>query len=302
MMTADDITLGSLLIMFLVALGGGFLDAIAGGGGLITLPALLLLGLDPLAAIATNKCQAVAASVSASVAFTRRGLIAWRNLAPAAVAAAAASIAGAFSVRLLSPAILGAMVPMLLIAVALYFAFGPRIRTISSQARLSPLIFAGTAAPLLGFYDGIFGPGVGAFYMVALVLLSGCALLSAIAHTKALSVASNLGSLLAFAIQGAIVWPVALAMIAGATLGAQCGAACAVRISPRAIRLLLVLMCCAMALRLLSDSTNPLRKWLMHALPHTTGALPARPPPYRGIVPGIGKLFIQSDNKKAVVR
>jgi uncharacterized membrane protein YfcA len=266
MMMNGEVELAGVLAMFLVALAGGFLDAIAGGGGLLTLPALLLVGLDPVAAIATNKCQAVAASVSAGVSFSRRRLIAWRTLAPAAATAAAASVAGAASVSLLPPGILDWGVPLLLIAVALYFAFGPRIHAEGGKVRLSPLAFALFAAPLLGFYDGVFGPGVGAFYMVALVLLSGCALLQAIAHTKALNAASNLGALLAFVMQGAIVWPIALAMIAGAGLGAQCGAACAMRIDPRVIRALLVFMCCAMALRLLSDPANPLRYWFAHTL------------------------------------
>lgn len=250
-----------LLAMFLVAGVGGFLDAIAGGGGLLTLPALLLLGLNPVAAIATNKCQAVAASVSAAVSFSRRGMIAWRALLPAVVAAGLASVAGAFSVSLVPHDALDLMVPLLLIAVALYFALGPRIPVEAGPTRLSPRLFALTAVPLLGFYDGIFGPGVGAFYMLGLVLLCGCGLLQAIARTKVINAASNLGALLAFSLQGVIVWPVALAMIAGAAIGAQFGAACAVRISPGVIRVLLVTICCAMAMRLLSDPANPLRTW-----------------------------------------
>ncbi|HEY4316167.1 MAG TPA: TSUP family transporter [Herbaspirillum sp.] len=289
---SGDVGLAGVLAMFLVALAGGFLDAIAGGGGLLTLPALLLAGLDPVAAIATNKCQAVAASVSAGVSFSRRGLISWRTLAPAAATAAVASMAGAASVGVLPEGVLDWGVPLLLIAVALYFAFGPRIRTEGGRARLSPAAFALVAAPVLGFYDGVFGPGVGAFYMVALVLLSGCALLQAIAHTKALNAASNLGALAAFAIQGAIVWPVALAMIAGAGLGAQCGAACAMRISPRAIRGLLVCMCCAMALRLLSAPDNPLRYWCMHTLLVPQTAMAHRPTQFHGNTPAFNKLFI----------
>ena len=292
MMVSGDVGWAVVLAMFFVALAGGFLDAIAGGGGLLTLPALLIAGFNPVAAIATNKCQAVAASVSAAASFSRRGLIAWRTLAPAAVAAAAASIAGAASVSLLPEGVLDWGVPLLLIAVAVYFAFGPRIGVDGGKVRLPPWAFALLAAPALGFYDGVFGPGVGAFYMVALVLLSGCALLQAIAHTKALNAASNLGALAAFAIQGAIVWPVALAMIAGAGLGAQCGAACAMRISQRAIRALLVLMCCAMALRLLSAPDNPLRYWCMHTLLVPQTDMLHRPARFHGNTPAFNKLFI----------
>lgn len=292
MIVSGELGLAVVPAMFVVALAGGFLDAIAGGGGLLTLPALLLAGLDPVAAIATNKCQAVAASVSAAASFSRRGLIAWRTLAPAAAAAALASVAGAASVSLLPKGVLDWGVPLLLIAVALYFAFGPRIGAAGGKVRLPPSTFALLAAPLLGFYDGVFGPGVGAFYMVALVLLSGCALLQAIAHTKALNAASNLGALAAFAIQGAVVWPVALAMIVGAGLGAQCGAACAMRISPRVIRGMLVVMCCAMAMRLLSAPDNPLRYWCMHTLLVPQTAVLHRPARFQGNTPAFNKLFI----------
>jgi uncharacterized membrane protein YfcA len=291
MIVSGDVEIVGVLVMFLVAVAGGFLDAIAGGGGLLTLPALLLLGLNPVAAIATNKCQAVAASVSASVSFSRRQLISWRALGPAAATAAVASIAGAASVSLLPPGVLDWGVPLLLIAVALYFAFGPRIHADGGKVRLSPVAFALFAAPLLGFYDGVFGPGVGAFYMVVLVLLSGCALLKAIAHTKALNAASNLGALLAFSLQGAIVWPIALAMVVGAALGAQCGAACAMRISPRVIRGLLVFMCCAMALRLLWDPDNPLRYWYTHTLIASQTDVLHRPARFNGNTPAFNKLF-----------
>lgn len=245
--------------LFGVALFAGGCDAIAGGGGLMTLPALLLAGLDPVSAIATNKLQGSAGSVSATIAFARRGLIRWNEAGPAAIAAGAASVAGALCVSLLPRGLLDALVPLLLIAIALYFASARRIRNEDAAARISPAAFALTLAPAVGFYDGVFGPGAGAFYMIGFVGLLGLGVVRATAHTKLANAASNLCSLGLFALQGAIVWPIGLVMALGAFLGAQIGSALAVRLGARLIRPLLVLIACAMALRLLSDPANPLR-------------------------------------------
>ena len=251
---------GLLAGLFAVAIVAGCCDAIAGGGGLMTLPALLLAGLDPVAALATNKLQGSAGSISATIAFARRGLIRWREAGPAALAAGAAAIAGALCVSLLPRELVTGVLPALLIAMAGYFAAARRIRNEDARARVTPGLFALTLAPAVGFYDGVFGPGAGSFYMIGFVTLLGFGVVRATAHTKLANAASNVGSLGLFALQGAIVWPVGLAMGLGAFLGAQAGSALAVRLGARLIRPLLVLVACAMALRLLSDPANPLRQ------------------------------------------
>ena len=255
-----EIDAGLLAGLFGVALVAGACDAIAGGGGLMTLPALLLAGLDPVSAIATNKLQGSAGSVSATVAFARRGLIRWNEAVPAAIAAGAASIAGALCVSLLPRGLLDALVPILLVTIALYFATARRIRNEDAASRISPALFAVTLAPAVGFYDGVFGPGAGSFYMIGFVSLLGLGVVRATAHTKLANAASNLCSLGLFATQGAIAWPIGVVMAFGAFLGAQIGSALAMRLGARLIRPLLVLIACAMALRLLSDPANPLRR------------------------------------------
>lgn len=251
-----------LATMFAVAALAGAFDAIAGGGGLLTLPALLLAGLNPVAALATNKLQGAFGSVSSTIAFARRGLIDWKTAIPVALAAGLAGLCGALCASLLSPHFLKALVPVLLIAIALYFALSRALRAQDGPARLALPAFAGFVAPLVGFYDGIFGPGAGAFYMVAIVTLLGYGALKATAHTKLANAASNLGSLLLFMIKGAVVWPIGLAMAAGAFIGAQVGSRLAMRFGPGLIRPLLVTMSCAMAIKLLADPANPLRQML----------------------------------------
>src|SRR3954454_8290972 len=108
---------------------------------------------DPVAAIATNKLQGAAGTLSATAAFARRGLISWRAALPVALAATLASVAGALSIGLLSRAALDALVPVLLVAIALYFALARRMNDHDARARLSPVAFAGIFTPAVGFYD-----------------------------------------------------------------------------------------------------------------------------------------------------
>ncbi|WP_336487937.1 TSUP family transporter [Methylobacterium nigriterrae] len=254
---------GTIATLFAVALAAGCVDAIAGGGGLITMPSLILAGLDPVSAIATNKLQGSAGSCSATVAFARRGLIRWPEAWPIALSAGAASILGALCVSLLPRAVLDAGVPILLVAIALYFATAKRMSSEDATARMSRGAFAVSVAPAVGFYDGVFGPGAGAFYMVGFVTLLGLGVVRATAHTKLANAASNVGSLALFAASGHVVWPIGIAMAAGAFLGAQIGSLLAMRLGARLIRPLLVTIACAMALRLLSDPANPLRRAIL---------------------------------------
>lgn len=110
-----------LATMFAVAAIAGAFDAIAGGGGLLTVPALLLTGMNPVAALGTNKLQGAFGALSSTSAFARRGLIDWKTALPVAGAAAVAGLCGALCASLLSPRVLAALVPLLLIVIALYF-------------------------------------------------------------------------------------------------------------------------------------------------------------------------------------
>ncbi len=245
-----------------VALLAGFIDSIAGGGGLLTLPALILAGLDPISALGTNKLQGAFASGSATVAFARARLIDWKSALPFALIAMVAAARGAQSAKVLSAQFLDGLIPILLLAVAVYFIFSPRMRDQDAKARLSPVAFAFTTPLVIGFYDGIFGPGAGSFYMLGFVTLFGYGVVRATAHTKLLNFGSNLGSLAVFAFSGAVVVPVGLAMAVCAFVGAQIGSRVAMRLGARVIRPLLVIVCCAMAIKLLSNPDNPVRHFI----------------------------------------
>jgi uncharacterized protein len=263
--TQDALAL--IAVLGVVGLVAGFVDAIAGGGGLLTVPALLLAGLDPVAALATNKLQSTFGSGSAVHAFARLRLISFRSSCEMVTATFLGSCLGVLTIRFAPLSLLSVILPVLLIVMAVYFALSPKLSDADARARIGPRAFAGTVALGVGFYDGIFGPGTGSFFMLGFVLLLGYGVVRATAHTKLLNFTSNVAALLLFSLSGKIVWPLGLAMGAGQVLGAQVGSRLAIRHGARLVRPLLVIVCCAMALRLLLDPANPLRAAVLGLLP-----------------------------------
>ncbi|WP_062223757.1 TSUP family transporter [Aureimonas sp. D3] len=242
-------------LVFLLLVGAaflaGFIDAIAGGGGMITVPALLLGGVDPLTALGTNKLQSLFGSGSATIAYARKGHMRITDMWAAGLLSAGGSACGALLAASLPLDFLRTLLPFLLIAIAIYFALKPGLSDVDRERRISPKRFALVVVPLIGAYDGLFGPGTGSFFMLAFVGLAGYGVLKATAHTKFLNFASNLGGFLVFASVGTIHWKLGLAMGVAQFLGARLGAASAMRFGSRLIRPLLVTVCIALALRLL---------------------------------------------------
>ncbi|NTJ42543.1 TSUP family transporter [Agrobacterium larrymoorei] len=253
----QDVAFQLLIILFFVAIFAGFVDSIAGGGGLIVIPAMLILGIPPLEALGTNKLQAQFGSASATIAYARRGHVDLKQQFPMAFMAFLGGILGALAASFVPSDILRAIMPFLLVAIAVYFAFKPNISDIDSHRRITPLLFGLTVVPLIGFYDGIFGPGAGSFYMLAFVSLAGFGMLKATAHTKLLNFGSNFGGFLVFTFTGAILWKLGLVMGLGQFLGAQAGSRLAMKNGAKIIRPLLVLSCLAMATKLLLDTGAP---------------------------------------------
>jgi uncharacterized protein len=254
--TADVEAIGfdTLALLALVAVFAGFVDAIAGGGGLITVPALALAGLDPITAVATNKVQSCFGSGSATLAFARAGHIRLRELWPLGLACAGGSVAGAMLLTHVPKSAAGIALPIVLLLVAGYFAFAPKMGAGDQEQVISPQAFTLIIAPLVGGYDGLFGPGAGSFYMLGFVSLLGFGLVKATGHTKFANFASNLAGLATLALSGHIIWMIGLVMGVGAFIGAQAGSRMTMLHGARLVRPLIVAMCCLLALRLGFDA------------------------------------------------
>jgi uncharacterized membrane protein YfcA len=246
-------SLSAEMLCFLFCCGGigGFIDSIAGGGGLITVPALLAAGLPPQLALGTNKAQSSLGTMVAVTRYVRGGLIDWPQVRGAAMASFLASAVGAWAVSLLSNDLLRDVVPWLLLTIVAYVMFSPKLGERSGQARLSAGAFGLLFGSTLGFYDGFFGPGTGAFWTIATVTLLGLELRRATAYTKVVNLASNLGSLCVFAYKGAVVLPVAAVMVAGQLIGTYLGSGLVLTQGAPLIRRIFLLVVIAIVLRLL---------------------------------------------------
>ncbi|MDF1762960.1 MAG: TSUP family transporter, partial [Oleibacter sp.] len=152
-----------LTLFFFAAMIAGCIDAIAGGGGLITLPALLICGVSPAQAIATNKVGAVGGSMSSTFHFVRRGHIDLNNAKLMIAASFVGSFLGSMMLTRIDSSFLSVIIPFLLIGFSLYFLFSPNLGALDRKHLISGLVYSLFVASVIGFYDGFFGPGTGAF-------------------------------------------------------------------------------------------------------------------------------------------
>lgn len=253
----SDLSLTVLALLGLAALTAGFVDAVVGGGGLIQLPALLigLPGASPVQVLATNKIASVCGTAASSVTYYRRIGPDPRTFVPLMLLA----LAGAFSGALLASHIpREAFEPIVLVALVLvggYVLLRPRL------GEETALRFSGhrhTAAAtgvgvVIGFYDGVLGPGTGSFFVFALVGLLGYDFLQASAKAKLANFATNLGALLLFIPTGAVRWDVGLVMGACNLLGGYAGARTAVARGSRFVRIFFIVVVGAFIVRIGGD-------------------------------------------------
>lgn len=239
-----------LILFFFIAIAAAFVDAIAGGGGLIVIPALLAVGIPPAIALATNKVGSVGGAFSAALHFISIKEVSLEKASKLVVMTFIGAILGGMLLTRIDNAILKDIVPILLIAFAIYFIAFPGIGKFSSKELISPGLFAFTVAPVLGFYDGFFGPGTGAFMAISFVLLLGFNLLKATAHAKVLNFSSSLAALLFFLIYGEIYWDIGLVMLAGQLIGGKMGAKLVVQSGQKLIRIVIVVVSLAVSIKM----------------------------------------------------
>ena len=248
-----EITFDIAALLFFVALLAGIVDAIAGGGGLITIPALMAVGLPPGVAIATNKIGGIAGSTAATLHFLRMRQIDLKRSRWMMLGTFLGSLVGGFALTRINSSILQQVIPLLLIGFALYFLLSPRVGAEDRTQRITPALYAATLAPLIGFYDGFFGPGTGTFLAISCVTLLGFNLIKATAQAKLLNLCSNLAAVMFFILHGNIVWAYGLPLLAGQLIGGTIGARLVVTRGHQLIRILMVIMSLIVSVKMLLE-------------------------------------------------
>lgn len=243
----------SYALFFVAAFLGGFIDAIAGGGGLITLPAIMAMGVPPHLALGTNKLQGVFGSFTATLNFTKKGLIDYKECFVGIVFTFIGAAIGATLILFLNANFLKIIIPFLLTAIFVYTLFMPKIGESDRAAKMNERLFYVIFGLVLGFYDGFFGPGAGSFWMFAMVALIGLNLKKAVAHTKALNFTSNIVALGVFIVGGQILWLVGFLMAVGQILGAYFGSNLVIKKEVKFIRTMFLIVVAATICKLLFD-------------------------------------------------
>lgn len=238
-----------LFVLFLVAGVAGFVDAIAGGGGLLTIPAMLMANIPPLYTLGTNKLQATAGSFSASVTMIKQGKVNPKNIWQSILACFVGAMLGTVAVQLSPPELLTKVIPFLIALIGLYYLFAPKVGEVMSEPRVKETHWRYIFSPVVGFYDGYLGPGTGMFLALGGVVLRGWDMITATANAKVLNFTTNVASLMFFILGGKVLWSVGLVMMLGQVIGATMGARLAVKGGARFIRPMIVLMCFAMLIK-----------------------------------------------------
>jgi uncharacterized membrane protein YfcA len=246
----SPLPISTILFLTLASLCAGVVDAIGGGGGLVTVPALLAAGLPAPQALGTNKGQSVFGSGAALWRYARAGLVDGKVARVTFPAGLAGSLCGAALVLLVPPAALRPVVLALLVVVAAVLAFRPEALAPRTERRPRHPAVAAAIALAIGAYDGFFGPGTGTFLIFAFVLFFGGEVRKASADAKVVNFASNLAAVALFAARGTVVWPVALPMAAGQFLGGLAGAHLAVRGGDRLVRRVVLAVVVALVAKL----------------------------------------------------
>jgi uncharacterized membrane protein YfcA len=237
------------VILFIAAFLASLIDSIAGGGGLLTTPAMLLVGISPLNTLATNKFQSCFGTFTSTYNYYKNGLLTEPRRFLYFFLSFGGSMVGTFLVSRISNEVLESIIPILLISAAVFFILN---RGPSTSNKSSSLIFIfNVIVVLIGFYDGFFGPGTGSFFVLAFVIIKGISIMEATAITKLLNFASNFAAFIIFALKGYVIWELGLIMAVAQIGGANLGSRFAISNGEKVVRPVLVIVSVLLSIRIL---------------------------------------------------
>ena len=247
-MELANYTLEVLGFLFVIGILAGFLDTLAGGGGLLAIPALMMSGMPPILVLGTNKLQASFGIGVATLLLFKKKKFDWQEIKILVRATFIGSAIGAVIVQFIDTEVLSFVIPVVLGFIALYFIISPEVKS-KRESHGVQRNYQNVILPIIGGYDGMFGPGTGSFYVLTGVAFKRLDLIKSSIVAKPLNLASNVASLIVFLSFGHVVWMVGFLMMGGQVIGASLGAHYLVRVNPKVIRLLVVVMSLTMLAR-----------------------------------------------------
>jgi len=237
------------IILFCVAFFASLIDSIAGGGGLLTTPSMLLVGISPLNVLATNKFQSCFGTFTSTYNYYKNGLLVDNKKILYFVLSFVGSSIGTLLVSRISNDTLESIIPILLIGAAVFFITNKGPSEVKTNEKL--LILFNLFIFAIGFYDGFFGPGTGSFFVLTFIIIKGTNIMQSTAITKLLNFASNFAAFIIFALQGYVIWYLGLVMAVAQIAGAFTGSRFAIRNGEKVVRPVLVIVSILLSLRIL---------------------------------------------------
>lgn len=235
-MTSFDITIDIFFILFVGGFSAGFVDSIAGGGGLISLPVLLSVGLPPQLALGTNKLQGTFGTLSSSYNYLINKKVDLAGSLTGIIYTFIGAAFGAWLIQRLNPGFIKHIIPILLAGVFVYMLFSKKLGFKRRDALMSKGWFFAGFGLSLGFYDGFFGPGTGSFWTAALLVLLGYDMTRAAGTTRIMNFTSNVVALIMFIFGNNVLYSAGLTMALGQVLGARIGSHLAIKNGAQFIR------------------------------------------------------------------
>ena len=243
-----------LTFLFFVGVVAGFLDTLVGGGGLLAVPALLLSGIPPIYVLGTNKFQGSMGTGIATFLLFRKKKLDWNSVKNLMFASFIGSIVGGVIIQFVDTQFLSFVIPIVLVFIAIYFIISPKPKSTVGNSKPNKK-FELFAVPVVGFYDGMFGPGAGSFFAMTGVMLKKLEIIQATILAKPLNFASNIAGFIVFFSFGHIAFLIGLLMMIGQMIGAFFGTHYLLKANPLIIRFLIVIISISMLIKyMLSQS------------------------------------------------
>jgi uncharacterized protein len=245
----------TLLIICPLVFAASLLDAVAGGGGLISLPAYLIAGLPPHNAIATNKLSSSIGTVASTARFIKNGCVDWPTAIPSAVLAVLGSVVGANLILAIEDNVIR-IIMLVLVPVLTFVILKKRdlsTESLEPVSRQRQFIVICLFALIVGMYDGFYGPGTGTFLLLAYTQLAKLPLRLAAGNVKIANLSSNIGSLVVFLINGQAIIPIGLISAVFAVAGHFLGAGLLLKNGAKIVRPFILVVLCLLFLRLIYD-------------------------------------------------